>query len=81
MKVWKLKSCPRCRGDLFMEKDHYGWYEQCLQCGFLKDLDTIYESGEKGNERVTKWERHRKKTVKSCINKGKRKNKEPIGSV
>ena len=28
-----LKSCPRCRGDLFQNRDHYGWYVSCLQCG------------------------------------------------
>ena len=28
-----LKSCPRCHGDLFHERDHYGWYISCLQCG------------------------------------------------
>ena len=28
-----LKSCPRCRGDLFQGRDHYGWYVSCLQCG------------------------------------------------
>ena len=28
-----FKSCPQCRGDLFQERDHYGWYISCLQCG------------------------------------------------
>ena len=28
-----LKSCPRCRGDLLLEEDHYGRYYSCLQCG------------------------------------------------
>ncbi len=28
-----FKSCPRCGGDLFQERDHYGWYVSCLQCG------------------------------------------------
>ena len=28
-----LKSCPRCRGDLFTERDHRGTYVTCLQCG------------------------------------------------
>ena len=65
MKLWRFKSCPRCRGDVFLEKDIYGWYEQCLQCGYLKDMDAIYESREKGNERAIKWERRRKKVVKT----------------
>ena len=33
-----LKSCTKCRGDMYLEKDSYGSFWQCLQCGFLKDL-------------------------------------------
>ena len=28
-----LKSCPRCRGDLYEESDHHGVYIGCCQCG------------------------------------------------
>ena len=28
-----LKDCPRCHGDLFQNRDYYGWYVSCLQCG------------------------------------------------
>ena len=34
--VW-LKECPRCRGDLYLNKDTYVWYRKCLQCGYLED--------------------------------------------
>jgi Zn ribbon nucleic-acid-binding protein len=34
----KLKSCPRCNGDLFVNWDQHGWYVQCLQCGYTRDL-------------------------------------------
>ena len=37
----RLKSCPRCKGDVLLEKDKYGWYEQCLQCSYLRDMETI----------------------------------------
>ena len=41
---WELKSCPRCGGDLFIEKDlDSNWYEQCLQCGYLLYLPTLQE--------------------------------------
>ena len=33
-----LKCCPRCRGDIHLDKDTYGHYVECLQCGFSKDL-------------------------------------------
>jgi len=35
---WKFKSCPRCDGDMFIDRDLYGWYEQCIQCGYARDL-------------------------------------------
>ena len=42
MAMWKLKSCPRCGGDLLLDKDLLnGWYEQCLQCSFNRDLPDL----------------------------------------
>jgi len=43
MSVWKLKSCPRCHGDLFVGQDYYGWYEQCLQCAHRSELKELAE--------------------------------------
>ena len=37
--MFHLKGCPKCRGDLFFEKDFYGAYFKCLQCGLMMDLD------------------------------------------
>ena len=39
----RLKSCPRCRGDIVIDRDQHGWYEQCLQCGYQRDLKKIIE--------------------------------------
>jgi Zn ribbon nucleic-acid-binding protein len=33
-----LKSCPRCHGDLYLDRDSHGTFRQCLQCGFIQDL-------------------------------------------
>jgi hypothetical protein len=42
--VFLLNSCPRCNGDMVLgNKDEYGWYEQCLQCGYLRDLEAIVQ--------------------------------------
>lgn len=41
--MWRLKGCNRCSGDVFIEKDEYGWYEQCLQCGHRAELQSISE--------------------------------------
>lgn len=34
--MW-LGSCPRCRGDLHLELDHFGEFIGCLQCGMILD--------------------------------------------
>lgn len=39
----RLKSCPRCNGDVLLDRDQYGWYEQCLQCGYLSDMQNVIE--------------------------------------
>ena len=33
-----LKSCPRCQGDMHMNRDLYGTYKECLQCGHMVDI-------------------------------------------
>ena len=39
MKAWKLKGCPRCSGDIFLETDEeHRLYEGCLQCGYMREL-------------------------------------------
>ncbi len=38
--LW-LKSCPRCSGDLYEERDMYGPYTDCLQCGY--ELSAVEE--------------------------------------
>ena len=35
------QRCPKCGGNLFFYQDYYGWYEQCLQCGFTCDLKVV----------------------------------------
>lgn len=32
-KSLKLKSCPRCGGDICRTRDTFGVYHQCAQCG------------------------------------------------
>ena len=34
-----LKACPRCRGDLALTEDSYGRFLECLQCGYLRDVE------------------------------------------
>ncbi len=39
-----FKLCPRCNGDLFEDRDQYGSYITCMQCGFSKDVPTDQKS-------------------------------------
>lgn len=34
-----FKACPRCRGDVEVRNDWYGRYKECLQCGWVQDIN------------------------------------------
>ena len=36
--------CPKCGGNLYLDRDYNGWYEQCLQCAYIKDLAVVYQN-------------------------------------
>jgi DNA-directed RNA polymerase subunit M/transcription elongation factor TFIIS len=36
--------CPKCGGNLYLDRDYIGWYEQCLQCAYMKDLAIVYQN-------------------------------------
>ena len=38
--IW-FKGCPRCTGDLIHDRDQYGPFVTCAQCGFSKDVPQI----------------------------------------
>lgn len=60
MVLWRFKSCPRCGGDTFIDRELNRWYEHCLQCGYMCDLENIIKvkqqqtlckrEGEKGHD-------------------------------
>jgi hypothetical protein len=35
-----MKACPRCHGDIKLDRDTFGVFAKCLQCGFNKDFVT-----------------------------------------
>jgi hypothetical protein len=41
MLKWRLKACSRCNGDVFIDRDMDGWFEQCLQCSYRRELKDI----------------------------------------
>ncbi len=34
----RWNTCPRCKGDVRIDRDEYGWYEECLMCGYHHDV-------------------------------------------
>jgi hypothetical protein len=43
--MMKIKECPRCKkGYIALDRDQYGWYEYCIQCGYLHDLESMFTS-------------------------------------
>ncbi len=41
MLKWRLKACARCNGDVYIDRDMDGWFEQCLQCSYRRELKDI----------------------------------------
>lgn len=52
----KLKACPKCHGDMTLEKDQYGSYLSCLQCGSIKELTEV-SPAEKAKQPVPEREK------------------------
>lgn len=46
--VPRLKVCPKCKSrySLFIDRDHFGWYEECLQCGYQHDMERMDKASE-----------------------------------
>jgi len=42
--TWRMRSCRRCGGDTFIDKDlNNVWTQTCLQCGYdavLREVDS-----------------------------------------
>ena len=34
-----FKACPKCRGDMHVNRDIHGDYKECLQCGLMEDVE------------------------------------------
>lgn len=64
MVMWKIKSCPRCGGDMFLDIDIDACFDHCLQCGYLleklaperqehpNDADLVTSSGDMASDLV-----------------------------
>ena len=36
-----FRACPRCSGDMHVNRDIYGDYKECLNCGNMQDLESL----------------------------------------
>jgi hypothetical protein len=43
MAVWKSKSCPECGNDLIIQLEPDGWFEECLWCGYDRDISHLID--------------------------------------
>ena len=41
------QSCPKCQGKIYIDSDFYGWFAECLMCGFSHDLEELGISQDK----------------------------------
>jgi len=53
--MWRLKSCPRCKGDMMIDRDSHGWFGWCLQCGYQREFRDVAEAGQRAEngKRIT----------------------------
>ena len=40
--MFYFKACTKCRGDLVLEKDAYGDFLKCMQCGNFIDVEEVH---------------------------------------
>ena len=52
MEISRLDRCPKCKGYVMLQRDSYGWYEECLQCGYVHDLLTFAEAEQRRAEGI-----------------------------
>ena len=46
--MFYFKACTKCHGDLTLERDSYGDFLKCMQCGTLTDVEI--DTGDRGQK-------------------------------
>lgn len=41
------ERCPKCGGNVYLDRDFYGCYEKCLQCSYTRDHKIISKISKK----------------------------------
>lgn len=50
----KLNGCPKCGGSVLIDRDQYGWYEKCLNCGYERDVPQVVKARKSVNAETRK---------------------------
>jgi len=37
--VSRVQTCPRCKGRIYIDRDEYGWFIECITCGYMHYLN------------------------------------------
>lgn len=37
--MFYFKACPKCRGDMYVDRDAYGSFRKCIQCGLIDEVE------------------------------------------
>ena len=51
------EGCPRCKGDVRVDRDEYGWYVECIMCGYMRDLASVVVTKQSSTRRHYEKER------------------------
>ncbi|MFC1913210.1 hypothetical protein ACFLX7_03350 [Chloroflexota bacterium] len=35
----RVQICPKCKGRVYVDRDEYGWFYECITCGYMHYLD------------------------------------------
>ena len=35
----RVQACPKCKGKIYIDRDEYGWFYECITCGYMHYLN------------------------------------------
>lgn len=44
------QTCPKCKGKIHIDRDMYGWFVECITCGYIRDLEEVDLAKDNGVE-------------------------------
>lgn len=73
MQKVKIHGCSRCKtGDVTIDRDYYGWFEECLQCGYVRDFPGVSQQALESGKSESKADLTLNQPGTSLVRKGVR---------